>query len=161
TARANALLLLAAAIDGHPATPALADVALLPVEPAPPKGRCGLLRLPEVLAQASTLMAEARQAPGAASKNDAMRGLLHSAGWQWAGFGLVQLARRSIPPALGVALALATWAIAAWLGRVPWPLAVERAFVPGREGAGWYTPPAPFVLWLLGAALLVLMLSGY
>jgi len=166
TARANALLLLAAAIDGHPATPALADVALLPVESAAPKGRCATLRLPEALAQASTLMAEARQAPGAASKNDAMRGLLHSAGWQWAGwmlagFALVQLARRSIPPALGVALALAVWAIAAWVGRVPWPLAVERAFVPGRGGAGWSTAPAPFVLWLLGAAACVLLLSGW
>jgi len=166
TARANALLLLAAAIDGHPATPALADVALLPVESAAPKGRCATLRLPEALAQASTLMAEARQAPGAASKNDAMRGLLHSAGWQWAGWmlaglALVQLARRSIPPALGVALALAVWAIAAWVGRVPWPLAVERAFVPGREGAGWSTAPAPFVLWLLGAAACVLLLSGW
>ena len=166
TARANAVLLLAAAIDGHPATPALADVALLPVESAPAKGRCGALRLSEALAQASTLMAEARQAPGAASKNDAMRGLLHSAGWQWAGwmlagFGLVQLARRSIPPAVGIALALAIWAIAAWLGRVPWPLAVERAFVPGREGAGWSTPPAPFVLWLLGSAVVVLLLSGW
>jgi len=166
TARANALLLLAAAIDGHPATPALADVALLPVESAAPKGRCATLRLPEALAQASTLMAEARQAPGAASKNDAMRGLLHSAGWQWAGWmlaglALVQLARRSIPPALGVALALAVWAIAAWVGRVPWPLAVERAFVPGRGGAGWSTAPAPFVLWLLGAAACVLLLSGW
>ena len=67
-----------------------------------------------------------------------MRGLLHSAGWQWAGwmlagFGLLQLARRSIPPAVGVALALATWAAAAWLGRVPWPLAADRAFVPGAR----------------------------
>jgi cell division protein FtsW (lipid II flippase) len=165
-ARANALLLLAAAIDGHPATPALADSALLPGQSAAAKGRCGALRLPDTLAQTSVLMAEARQAPEAASKNDAMRGLLHSAGWQWAGwmlagFGLIHLARRSMPPAVGVALALALWAIAAWVGRVPWPLAAERAFVPGRDGAGWSTPPAPFVLWLLACALIVLLLSGW
>ena len=112
TARANALLLLGAAIDGHPATPALADIALLPVEAVRAKGRCGAVRLPDALAQASVLMADARQAPTTASKNDAMRALLRSAGWQWAGwmlagFGLIQLARRSIPPALGIALALA------------------------------------------------------
>src|SRR5205823_1180627 len=107
---------------------------------------------------------EARQAPGIAAKNEAMRSLLHSAGWQWAGWmlaglGLLHLARRSIPPAVGVALALATWAAAAWLGRVPWPLAADRAFTPGREGAWWFTMPAPFVLWLLAFAVVALVAS--
>jgi len=163
--RANALLLLGAASDGHPATPALADLALLPVEPARGKGRCSTVRLPDALAQASVLMADARQAPATAAKNEAMRSLLHTAGWQWAGwmllgFGLIQLARRSIPPALGISLALAAWAIFAWIGRVPWPLAAERAFVPGREGAWWFTMPAPFVLWLLASAVVALVASG-
>jgi len=166
TARANSLLLLGAAIDGHPATPALADIALLPVESARDKSRCGAARFPDALAQASALMADARQAPTASSKNDAMRALLRSAGWQWAGwmlagFGLIQLSRRSIPPALGIALALCTWAFAAWVGRVPWPLAPERAFVPGRVDAWWFTMPAPFVLWLVACAAVFLVFSGW
>ncbi len=166
SARANALLLLGAALDGHPATPGLADVALLPVEAVRGKGRCAAVRLPDALSQSSVLMADARQAPTTSSKNDAMRSLLRSAGWQWAvwmlaGFGLIQLSRRSIAPPVGLALALCTWAAAAWIGRVPWPLAAERAFVPGREGAWWFTMPAPFVLWLLAFAALVLVFSGW
>jgi cell division protein FtsW (lipid II flippase) len=162
--RANALLLLAAALDGHAATPALADVALLSAEPSRDRSRCGGWRLPDALAQASVLMADARAAPTTTAKNEAMRGLLHTAGWQWAGwmllgFGMVQLARRSIPPALGISLALAAWAFAAWIGRVPWPLASERAFIPGREGTWWFTMPAPFVLWLLAGAIAVLLAS--
>ena len=66
-ARANALLLLGAAMDGHPVTPALADVAMLPVEPVRGKGRCGATRLPDALAQASVLMADARQAPASST----------------------------------------------------------------------------------------------
>jgi len=163
--RANALLLLGAAIDGHPATPALADVALLSPDPARDRSRCGAWRLADALAQTSVLMADARQAPAAAAKNEAMRGLLRTAGWQWAGwmmlgFGLVQLARRSIAPAFGIALSLAAWAFAAWVGRVPWPLASERTFVPGREGDWWFSMPAPFVLWLFGGALFVLLAAG-
>jgi hypothetical protein len=160
--RANALLLLGAAIDGHPATPALADVALLSADPARERGRCGAWRLPDALAQASVLMADARQAPATSAKNEAMRGLLRTAGWQWAGwmvlgFGVVHLARRSISPAFGIALSLAAWAFAAWVGRVPWPLASDRGFVAGREAAWWLSMPAPFVLWLFGAALFVLL----
>ena len=165
TARANALLLLGAAFDGHPATGALADIALLPVEAAGGRGRCGAVRMPDALAQMSALMGEARQAPGASSKNEAMRGLLRSAGWQWAcwmlaGFGFIRLARRSIPPAVGVSLALATWAIAAWAGRVPWPLAAERVFLPGRDSTSWLAPPATFVLWLGALCVVVLAFSG-
>jgi len=163
--RANGLILLAAAIDGHPGTPGLADVALLGAEAARDRTRCGALRLPDALAQASVLMADARQAPTTAAKNEAMRELLRTAGWQWAGwmllgFGLIQLARRATPPALGISLALAGWALAAWLGRVPWPLASERAFTPGRLGAWWFTMPAPFVVWLLAAAAIALLASG-
>jgi cell division protein FtsW (lipid II flippase) len=166
TARANALLLLGAAFDGHAATGVVADVAMLPVEAVRGKGPCGALRLADVFAQTAALMSGARQAPDISAKNEAMRDLLRSAGWQWAGwmlagFGLLQLARRSIPPALGISLALATWAVLAWAGRVPWPLAAERAFVPGRGSIGWFTAPAPFALWLLGCAGIVLVLSGW
>lgn len=163
-ARANALLLLGAAVDGHSATPVLADLALLPIVAVPSKSRCGAVRLADALAQGSALMAEARYAPVIASKNEAMRALLHSAGWQWAGWmlaGLVLLhfARRSLPPTVGVALALATWAIAAWLGAVPWPLAADRTFEPGRASAWWFTMPAPFVLWMLASSVVVLVAS--
>jgi cell division protein FtsW (lipid II flippase) len=93
-----------------------------------------------------------------------MRALLGSAGWQWAGwmlagFGLLQLSRRAVMPGVGVALALATWAAAAWIGRVPWPLSGERAFEPAREGAWWSAAPAPFVAGLLAAAVLVLVVA--
>src|SRR5206468_9725656 len=88
--------------------------------------------------------------------------LLHSAGWQWAGwmvvgFGTLQLARRSVPPAIGVALSLAVWGGAAWLGRVPWPFAT--GFTLGREGEWWFTAPAPFVAWLMVASIVVLIAS--
>ena len=44
------------------------------------------------------------------------------------------LSRRLRSAGVGVALALAAWAAAAWLARVPWPLAGEHAFVFAREG---------------------------
>jgi cell division protein FtsW (lipid II flippase) len=165
-ARANAVLLLGAAFDGHPGTAALADAAVLPVVSIAGKGPCGALGLTEALARSATLAANARHAPAMATKNEAMRGLLHSAGWQWAGwmlagFGLLQLARRSIAPAIGVASAFAVWAAAAWLGRVPWPFATDRAFVLGREGPWWFTAPASFVVWLLAIAMVVLVSSPW
>ena len=167
TARANALLLLGAAIDGHPATPALADIALLPVESARDKGRCGAIRLPDALAQASVLMADARQAPTTSSKNDAMRALLRYGGLAMGGLdaGGLRLASACRADRSRRRSALrsrsATWAFAAWIGRVPWPLAAERAFVPGRVDAWWFTMPAPFVLWLVACAAVVLVSSGW
>ncbi len=72
-------------------------------------------------------------------KNEAMRDLLATAGWQWgawmlAGLVLVKLSRTRLPASVGVAFALATWAVAAWAGRVPWPLAHDRTFVVGTPG---------------------------
>ncbi|MEP7058744.1 MAG: FtsW/RodA/SpoVE family cell cycle protein, partial [Caldimonas sp.] len=61
--------------------------------------------------------------------------------------------------ALGVAAALALWAIAAWLARVPWPLAGARGFEPGRLDAALSSPPAGFVL-ALGAAAALALLFG-
>jgi len=86
---------------------------------------------------------------------------MQSAGWQWAGamllgFGLLLWSRRRWPPALGVAGALALWAFAAWLARVPWPLAGNRGFQPARLEQQLGSPPAGFVLWLGAAAVLVL-----
>jgi cell division protein FtsW (lipid II flippase) len=165
-ARANAILLLGAAFDGHPATAGLADVGVLPIIPIPSKGSCAGVNLTDALTRGAALIADARHGPAIATKNEAMRGLLHSAGLQWAGwmlagFGLLQLSRRSLAPAIGVALALAVWAAAAWLGRVPWPFANDRTFLLGREGVSWLTAPAPFVVGLLAAALVVLALSRW
>ena len=111
-ARANAVLLLGAGFDGHPATAALADSAVLPAEAPPASGRCAELGLTDALAQAAALMADARRAPTAAIKNESMRMLFHTAGWQWAawmlvGFGLLQLLRRSMEPAPGYPLYIA------------------------------------------------------
>jgi cell division protein FtsW (lipid II flippase) len=162
TASANALLLLGAALDGHGATPALAEAALLPASPRSVGSICGSLPLTEALSRASLLIADARQARMRADKNEAMRDLLHTAGWQWAawmlaGLVLVKLARRPGFALIGVALALSIWAAAALIGRVPWPFAA--GFEPGRVSASITAAPAPFVLALLGAAIVTLIAS--
>ena len=95
-----------------------------------------------------------------AEKNAAMRRLLPQAGAQWAaamalGYAFLLWSRRAARPGLPTAVALAAWAIAAWLARVPWPLAGHRVFEPARSGAGWAGTPAPFVLGLLALAALV------
>jgi cell division protein FtsW (lipid II flippase) len=161
----NALLLLGAALDGHGATPSLAGAALLPASHSSGAG-CGKLGLVDALSSAAALMAEARQARAHVAKNAAMRDLLRSAGWQWAawmvaGLVLVKLGRRPRFAAVGVALSLAVWAAAAWIGRVPWPFGIDRAFETAREPGAWLAMPPPFVLALLGAAALVLVLSPW
>jgi cell division protein FtsW (lipid II flippase) len=162
TARANAVMLLGAALDGHPATPLLASVAALPVARAASRDACVGVETADVLAAASVLMADARTASVKVTKNEAMRALLRTAGWQWAawalaGLLLLNLSRRRGLATVGVALALATWAAAAWIGRVPWPLASAHSLVLGRESADALSIPADFVLWLLGAAIAVLL----
>ncbi|WP_119157748.1 FtsW/RodA/SpoVE family cell cycle protein [Caldimonas tepidiphila] len=161
-ARANALLLLGAALDGVAATPALAASALLPPAGAPEPG-CGA-PLADALGDAALLMAQARQAGANAAKSGAMRELLRSAGWQWSawmllGLGFVKLARRLASPAAGVALALAAWALVAWIARVPWPLAGDRVFHPARPQEAWLALPAGPVLAMLGGALLLFVLA--
>jgi cell division protein FtsW (lipid II flippase) len=159
-ARANSVLLLAAALDGHPATASLAKSASLRT-PRIAKSRCTGVRLPDAFAALSPIMSDARAAPLGAAKNKAMRGLLGTAGYQWAGWSLaglllLQLGRRSGPAAPRLALALVVWALAAWIGAVPWPLASGTSIVFARDTALRYAMPAAFVLWFLGAALCVL-----
>ena len=160
TARANAVLLLAAALDGRAATAPLAAEALLP--PAPlrsPTCRGGA----ESLAATAALMADARQSLANSRKNEAMRVLVASAGWQWAtamglGFCFLLWSRRAPSPVLASAAALAAWAGVAWLARVPWPLGGhELAF--GRANAAWNSAPGTFVLALAGAAA-ALVIAG-
>ncbi|TMH62536.1 MAG: hypothetical protein E6H55_08005 [Betaproteobacteria bacterium] len=165
-ARANALLLLGAALDGHGATRALAGAALLPPSSRVAGRGCGGWALADALSDSAALMAEARLAQTHAAKNEAMRALLHTAGWQWAawmlaGLVLLKLSRRHGFTLVGIALALAVWACAAWIGRVPWPFGVDRAFEPARPSSALLGMPARFVVALLGAALLVLLASPW
>ncbi|HEY2187436.1 MAG TPA: hypothetical protein VGH48_02620, partial [Caldimonas sp.] len=157
SARANAVLLLAAALDGRRATPALAADAALPPPPSPTSGCAGGA---EALAATASLMADARRSVANARKNEAMRALTRSAGTQWAaamalGFVFVVWSRRAARAGLGVAAALAAWAIAAWAARVPWPLSGGRDFGLARADAGWMSPPALFVVALVAAAAII------
>ena len=158
--RANAILLLGAAFDGHAATQVSAAAATLPGSRAMP-ARCAGLDMREALVAASAIMADARAVPVALAKNEAMRDLLHTARWQWAGWAglglvLLNLARRRGPSAVGVALAIAAWALAAWIGRVPWPFEGGGAVVLGRESAALLFLARSFVVGLLLLALSLL-----
>ena len=162
-ARANAWLLQAAALDGHRATGTLArQVALPPQAP----GREGCAADPAArLGAAAALMADARQARQRTAKDEAMRALLPGAGLQWAGamllgYGLLRLSRVARQAGPGIAASLGAWAIAAWLARVPWPLAGARAFEPARADATWTGAPAGFVLALALAALLMALAAA-
>ena len=158
---ANALLLLGAALDGERATPALANLAALPASAGASRRACPGMDLGSALSATSTLMDDARTASSRLAKNEAMRGLLRSAGWQWATWALVgllllNLSRRENSACIGIALALAVWAAAAWLGRVPWPLASVHSLRLGRESDAFLSAPADFVVSLLGVALVIL-----
>jgi len=159
-ARANAVLLLAAAIDGRAATAALAATAELP--PTPRGAPCASGG--EALAATAALFADARHSLDNARKNEAMRALTRSAGTQWAaamalGFLFVVWSRHAARPALGVAAALAAWAAAAWAARVPWPLAGGHDFVLARDDASWRTPPATFVIVLAAIAVVIAIVA--
>jgi cell division protein FtsW (lipid II flippase) len=163
--RANALLLLAAALDGHGAVPALANAALLPPSPALAAPACAGQALGTLLPAAATVMRDARRAADDARKSEAMRALLRTAGWQWAGaallgLALLRLARRTVPPLAVLAAAFAAWAIAAWAARVPWPLAPARAFLPAREDASIASLPTAWPLALLAGAAALLALAA-
>ena len=162
-ARTNALLLLAAALDGDAGTGAVARRALLPESTRSIAPACAP-SLVESLATAAAFMAEARHASLNGRKNAATRDLLRSAGEQWAiamlaGLVLLNFSRRPGVAGFGAALAFATWALLAWLGRVPWPFAGDRALVLAREAPLSVAMPAPFVLGLLALGVLVAALS--
>ena len=160
TTRANAVMLLAAALDGRSATGALAAEARLPAAAAV----AGCPRPIEALAGSAALMADARQVHVNERKNDAMRELLASAGTQWAaamaiGFGFVLWSRNSRRPGFGAGVALVVWAVAGWLARVPWPFAGTHGFAPARAELSWTSAPAPFVI-VLAAAGVVLAIAA-
>ena len=160
--RANAVVLLGAALDGHRIVASLASVAALPSAPPTSRRACAGLGTAAALSATSALMDDARSASMRIEKNEAMVALLRSAGWQWAawavaGLLLLNLSRRAGAASIGLALALTTWAAAAWVGRVPWPFASGRSLVLARESAYPLAMPANFVLWLLVTAVVVLI----
>lgn len=169
-ARANAVLLLAAALDGHGATAALASAALLPVPQAAAQGPaavpgCAGPSLATLLPGAAALMADARRAADNARKDEAMRALLRGAGWQWTGatllgLALLKLSRRTPSALAGVAAAVAAWAVAAWAARVPWPLAGARAFEPARGEPSWLSMPTVWPLAMLAVAVALLAIAA-
>lgn len=104
--------------------------------------------------------------PVAAAKNAAMRDLFATAGGQWAvwmltGLALVKLSRTRLPVAVGLAITLAVWSLAAWAGRVPWPFAADRALQPGRVDSRWDAMPADYVIVLLAIAAVLLAISPW
>ncbi|HEV7912593.1 MAG TPA: FtsW/RodA/SpoVE family cell cycle protein, partial [Albitalea sp.] len=120
--------------------------------------------LASALAEAAALMADARQSLASARKNEAMRELLRTAGWQWAGamlLGLLLLkwSRHATQPAFGIAASVALWSAAAYAGRVPWPFSGSRGFELARADLAPWSAPAPFVLALAGAAALLLIVG--
>lgn len=164
--RANALILLGAALDGHQATAQVASSASLPFARAAARDACGGVETADALAATAALMTDARTASVRVGKNEAMRELLRTAGWQWAAWALaalvlLNLSRRRIAATIGVALALSIWAVAAWIGRVPWPVATGHSLVLGRESASLLSRPAEFVVWLLGAAVVLLICTPW
>ena len=155
TLRADAALMLGAALDGR----TMIGDDLGPLPPAAGAGAAGCASPLADLAATSTLMHDARQASANNRKSDAMRFLVASAGVQWAaamalGYAFLLWSRRRPRPSLAIAIVLATWAAAAWLARVTWPLAGSNAFATTRNDASWLGAPAPFVSVLLALAAL-------
>jgi cell division protein FtsW (lipid II flippase) len=162
--RANAVLLTGAALDTRAGIGGLVRNAALPdVRARSP--RCDGLDFRQSIAGTASLVAEARSTPVNAAKDDAMRELLHTARWQWAGWAvlgllLLNLHRARVSPLVGVGLALAAWAAAAWLARVPWPLSGD-AFVLARPSASFTAMPATFVVAMLAAAVSLLAMAPW
>ena len=159
-ARADAVLLLAAALDGRSATAPLAADAALPRASAGASASCS--GIATSLAATADLMADARRADVDARKNDATRALARSAGLQWGlamalGYAFLAWSRHSRQRGFGIGAALLAWAVAGWLAAVPWPLAGTRAFVLARTGASLLQVPAGFVVALAAAGALVLL----
>lgn len=163
---ANAVLLLGAAMDGHAATAAVASSAASPPSSAVGQRGCSYPSLADELTRGSSLMADARNAELQRTKNGAIRDLLATAGWQWgawmlAGLVLLKLSRTRLPAAVGIGIALVSWAAAAWVGRVPWPFAKDRSFELGTVDARWDAMPGEFVIVLLVLAVALLLFAPW
>jgi cell division protein FtsW (lipid II flippase) len=128
--------------------------------------RTGIDRSCTRAGEGSTTRIDPRLLAVNAAKDEAMRTLLHTARWQWAGWALLGLLllngyRLGVAPALGVPVALASWAAAAWAGRVPWPLNSGHAFVFARTSESATAMPATFVLVMLAIAACALAIAPW
>lgn len=178
--RAEALLRLAAALDGRPlllTEHPLSRMAQRRTAHAPQQASSTLLEQgagarcadAEAAYVASTaLMAEVRQSLLRSQKNEAMRALPAQAGWQWVvaillAYAALLASRHGLSPLAGTGAVLLLWSVAAWAARVLWPLSGQRSFEPARLGAAWesawHAAPANFVLVLGGMGLLLLAAS--
>ena len=161
-ARANGVLLLAAALDGRHEVEGLADAAALPAAAA--ASPCG--------ASAASLLvghgdADGRRPPvggaGAQERGDARAdadgrlAMGRSARPRLPADAGEPAAHRSCPRRR--ARRSRAWAGAAWLARVPWPFAGGRGFDPGRADVAWDSRPATWVLMLAGGAVLALVVA--
>jgi cell division protein FtsW (lipid II flippase) len=117
-------------------------------------------------APSAAASADARSERVNSAKNEAMRTLLRTAGWQWAtwallGLALLNVQRSPIRRIVGIALALAGWAAVAWIFRVPWPLGTVHTLVPARSSDSWTALPANFVLCMLAISLVLLVIAPF
>ena len=163
-ARGNAVLLLGAALDAHPASANLAATATLPAARAV-SARCIGLPMPDAIVSLAALVADARTTPANVAKNQAMQTLLRTAGWQWAGLMvtgllLLDLSRRPGTATLGIALALLTFAALAWVARVPSPLGGSGMGF-ARDAALPFAKPARFVVGLVAVAACSLVVAPW
>ena len=161
-ARANAVLLLAAALDGRTAT-GVAGQPALPPAPARPAAEC-TGSADTWLSGTAALSAEARRLQTDARKDAAMLDLLAAAGPQWAvamllGYAFLVASRRGLRASVGIGLALCAWAAAAWLARVPWPLGGSHGFTLARVDADLTSRPAAFVIALAAAGVALLLVA--
>jgi cell division protein FtsW (lipid II flippase) len=155
-AYANAALLAAAALDGR--TVAAGSATL----PAP--GGCAGVTVAQSMDRVASAMSDARRTSTASAKNEAMRELLRTAGLQWAlamllGLVLVTASRWLRWPILGAGVALLACAAAGWAARVPWPFAGDHQFVAARAALSLASRPAPFILAMAGAGVIVVALA--
>ena len=164
-ARANAALLFAAALDAHAAASSLIGAAALPAARAT-ASRCDGVDARSSLAGVAALMADARASSGQRAKDEAMRALLHTARWQWAGWAvlgllLLHVQRLGLAPVASTGVTLAAWAAAAWIGRVPWPLGSGAALSFARDTALPFGMPAGYVMAMLAVAALALCVAPW
>ena len=163
--RANAVLLLGAAMDGHPATEGLAAGAALPATRVVPP-RCPGMETADALRATASLATNARDAAASRIKDESLRTLLRTAGLQWAawsaiGLVLLTIGRLGLAPMAGAGLTLVAFAGAAWAFRVPFPLSSEHALVLGRTAVGWSAPPARFVVAMAACGLALLGAAAF
>ncbi len=156
-AYANAAVLTAAALNGRRTAP---GEAALPAS----SRACAGVTVAQSIDRIGAAMSDARRVAASGAKNESMRELLRTAGWQWAaamllGLAFVTASRTMRWPVLGAGLALVVWAAAGWAARVPWPFAGDHQFLAARAAMSLASRPASFVLAIAGAGIIVIAIA--